>query len=477
MNLDTAETDFNNSCNTLVANLKLPPRLDDCRTAAADWRQGLEELNNNAAGLAPETLSISIQPGGPLNELTGLWNTYTSLFLANGDSLPLQYTINRNGEVLSIGLDGAANMFSDSSGCAGLLAVVSQGTLKEDGTSVLVNDYAGVLSCGVAAGDLAILITVAIAVHASTAEIAFVPKPTDQPKPAPAPSPVTPTPPTPSPPPPRNPCFSGRTQVQVQGIERTTRMDELRIGDAVLTADGTYSKIYSFGHKDATAVTNYLQVETKSMNDNDHLLEITWEHLIYAQDKTTQKIHLVAAGDLQVGDYLVKGKQGTSEIVSIRSVQYQGAYSPLTVAGNLLVNGVAASNYVTREWVDKTDLISYQTLHYLQHGATLPLRLYCHLKGGCKDETYDATTGFSPWVQFWYQVEQWQLGLWIALQVVFLLLLLVPASLVVFVGKLTDSASASTMAPHIAAALVGYWLWKKTKHPHSNSNSGKARQN
>jgi hypothetical protein len=71
--LDTAEADFEAGCNDLVSNLGLPARPQECKDAAADWRAGLEEINDNVAGLAPASLSIEVLPGDAGNELLGIW--------------------------------------------------------------------------------------------------------------------------------------------------------------------------------------------------------------------------------------------------------------------------------------------------------------------------------------------------------------------------------------------------------------------
>ena len=135
-----------------------------------------------------------------------------------------------------------------------------------------------------------------------------------------------------------------------------------------------------------------------------------------------------------------------------------GAYAPLTSSGDLLVNGVLVSNYVTREWLKDAPGVTGSMLHYLQHGAVLPYRIYCSFKaGGCEDETYEEKTGFSPWVQFWYRLEQWQLTVGGGLQEAFLGMLAVPAMLAVIVGKLLSS-SFNAFLLQGAAVILGLYL-------------------
>jgi len=175
-------------------------------------------------------------------------------------------------------------------------------------------------------------------------------------------------------------------------------MEDLQIGDKVLAADGAYSKVYSFGHYDPKAETKYVQVDTIAKQEP---LEISSDHLIYVRHGTAKK--LVPASGLKVGDYLMDGLD-SFKIISLKTTQRQGAFSPLTLSGSLIVNGYEVSCYVTRGWIKY--YVSAGYLFYLQHFGTLPLRAYCSLKN-CDQETYNATTGFNAYVQFWFGMEQW----------------------------------------------------------------------
>jgi len=184
-------------------------------------------------------------------------------------------------------------------------------------------------------------------------------------------------------------------------------MDALMIGDAVRVADGTFSMVYSFGHYEPHAKTEFVQIFTHS---SPVPLEITANHLLYTKSGKDSAMGLVPAGTIQVGDTLVATSLTQEALVhQIRYVTRTGAYSPLTTAGHLVVNGVIASNYVTRDWLP--NFMSYTMQQYMQHGAALPYQFYCAAVGGCNNETYNDVTGFSPYVQFWYGIEQWHLKL------------------------------------------------------------------
>ena len=291
------------------------------------------------------------------------------------------------------------------------------------------------------------------------------PQPTAAPTKAPVPAPALP---------PGLECFSGKSQVLVEMPEGSIvhkRMDALKIGDSVQTADGTFSKVYSFGHKVASSTTKYLQVFSAGM-DNAHPLEISTEHLIYTHDASKNTPVLVAAGDLRVGDSLVTAHGSPSTILWIREVQSQGLFSPITATGNLIVNGVLASSYVSRGWLK--DHVSGNTLHKFQHGAMLPLRLVCTMLVNCDAERYDETTGFSTWVHFWFTVEKWMLTLSPLPKTGFLLVLAFPAMLITLLGNLSDTPWHLSIV-HVVAAAIGYIVWKRANRTSKDDKAGKVK--
>jgi len=80
--------------------------------------------------------------------------------------------------------------------------------------------------------------------------------------------------------------------------------------------------------------------------------------------------------------------------------------------------------------------------------------------GACENETYEATTGFSPWVQFLYEWEQWQLHdiHWVA-RWIFLSILAMPALCFAIIGVVVATANISFV--QVAAAVIGCLIWKK----------------
>ena len=239
-------------------------------------------------------------------------------------------------------------------------------------------------------------------------------------------------------------------------------MDELRIGDDVLTADGTFSKVYSFGHFDAEAMTDYLQIQAEGM---DQPLEITPSHLLYLyKESTLRKATLVPAGDIKVGDSLVsaKGQPSVQVVVtSVRTVRRRGKYDPFTVTGDIVVNGVAASNYVSLPVFHGR--VSYDQQHWLEHAFVMPYRMYCGSRllvgnNGCENETYDETTGYSKYVMFWMLVHRWLESQDPVIESMFVYLLAVPGHWIVLE---LEHALLGNTAYLVAVIVLGYYFcWK-----------------
>jgi len=216
-------------------------------------------------------------------------------------------------------------------------------------------------------------------------------------------------------------CFSGHNLVDVKN-QGPTRMDQLQVGDFVRTEDGTYSKVYSFGHYAPHAEAEFLQIRAQPNTNNQKTsssilsLEITPNHLLYKMivqpEEGRSHKELVAARDIGVGDLLVTSHGQHAVVVSVGTVQRQGYFSPLTHSGDLMVSGIQASSYVMLDWIQPYVSSNNQFLFYYQHVGTLPLRAYCRMfSKACQHEAYHPTTGFNKWVHFWYTVEQALLSL------------------------------------------------------------------
>ena len=163
------------------------------------------------------------------------------------------------------------------------------------------------------------------------------------------------------------------------------RMDQLEIGDMVLTKEGTYDKVYSFGHLDRDRKTEFLHIQSEGVHHAP--LEITADHLVLVDS-----LGFVPAGQVKPGDRLVSTSTMTSTtsdtgtavvVLSVHKVQRHGMYAPFTTSGTIVVNGLIASNYIALPPVFQSH-ISFGEQHAWQHVAYTPYRVYCSWVVNCR---------------------------------------------------------------------------------------------
>lgn len=221
-------------------------------------------------------------------------------------------------------------------------------------------------------------------------------------------------------------CFS--KVVTVQTHKGPVTMQDLQIGDRVLTATGTYETVYAFGHYHPSQPAEFLQLHHSlgnSNNDNNiKALEVTADHLIFLRGKAAP----VPAQNIQVGDILRTGNaEETAVVTQITKVHRDGIYAPLTtLSGTLVVDGVVASSYIT---LDATNPNKQQLLndHQLIHMALSPYRLLCSgVSRTFCDTRFYMDNGMPHYAHFGMQLLNWLLGShwiitqWIGLSVIIL---------------------------------------------------------
>lgn len=169
----------------------------------------------------------------------------------------------------------------------------------------------------------------------------------------------------------------------------TIMMDELRVGDYVATAAGSFSRVFSLAHLHREVESDFLQIYT----DPSAILplEVTSDHLLFVNGKAQP------ASTVRPGDSLSSGN-----VVRIESIKRRGIYAPLTDAGELLVSGVRVSSYVQ---VMEGGTVANQ--HVLGHLLFSPVRLLCHAwPSYCAAETHD-TAGYSRLYAWLLHVTTW----------------------------------------------------------------------
>lgn len=177
-------------------------------------------------------------------------------------------------------------------------------------------------------------------------------------------------------------CFSGENKIDVLG-KGIVKMESLNIGDYVRVANGEFSQVYSFGHFDKTAPTDYLQFFS---DDGDNSpLEITADHMVYVSSGD-----VVRASEVKVGDQLLGHD---NKVAEIRTVKRYGVYAPVTFTGDIVVSGVVASSYVSL-----LETVSARIVNKASHITMGMHRLVCKFDFNlCQNETY-TNDGINDWI-------------------------------------------------------------------------------
>lgn len=191
-------------------------------------------------------------------------------------------------------------------------------------------------------------------------------------------------------------CFSEMATVQVQGASEPVSMADLSVGDFVLSNDGSYQQVYAWGHKSADQKATFVQLYTNS----EEPLELTGEHLVYVAGKTNP----VRADSVQTGDVL----EPNAEVRKIQQIQRKGVYTPLTTTGQIVVNNIHASSYISLQ-ADENVQIKGMNVPFLTqqngiHMALSPYRMVCQYVMECNTQNEN---GMPTFVDGGIQVIMW----------------------------------------------------------------------
>jgi hypothetical protein len=152
----------------------------------------------------------------------------------------------------------------------------------------------------------------------------------------------------------------------------------VKIGDYVRGGNGKFTRVYSLGHIDHAIEGNFLQIYAEGTMSP---LEITSSHMLFVSGKSA------LASQVVVGDML-----GEHRVKQISTVKRRGVYAPVTYSGDILVNGVLASCYVSL-----LDGVSARLQNPASHAVMSLHRMVCQFDVGvCESETY--TNGVSDWL-------------------------------------------------------------------------------
>eukprot|EP00188_Purpureofilum_apyrenoidigerum_P001057 Plantae.Rhodophyta-Purpureofilum_apyrenoidigerum.ctg154.p1 GENE.Plantae.Rhodophyta-Purpureofilum_apyrenoidigerum.ctg154~~Plantae.Rhodophyta-Purpureofilum_apyrenoidigerum.ctg154.p1 ORF type:complete len:573 (-),score=49.40 Plantae.Rhodophyta-Purpureofilum_apyrenoidigerum.ctg154:70-1788(-) len=130
-------------------------------------------------------------------------------------------------------------------------------------------------------------------------------------------------------------CFPADATVELSDGSRKA-MQDVGVGELVRVADGKYSPIYTWSHRDVLCLAKFLAFETEATS-----LAVTAGHYIVANQT------LVAASHVQVGDLLTLSNGSQARIVRRNEIVLQGLYNPHTLQGTIVVNECLVSTYTT----------------------------------------------------------------------------------------------------------------------------------
>ena len=166
-------------------------------------------------------------------------------------------------------------------------------------------------------------------------------------------------------------CFSGASTVDVEG-KGIVQIQDVQVGDRVLTSGSQYETVYSFGHYNTEDGGEYLQIHT---DDTKRPLELSDNHMVFVEGG-----RCIPASLLKRGDRVVLGSGDTALIRRINSVKRQGMYAPFTLSGTIVVDGVLASSFVAFQDSETLLLLDNSIVtpvshQWLAHTAETPRRL------------------------------------------------------------------------------------------------------
>jgi len=129
------------------------------------------------------------------------------------------------------------------------------------------------------------------------------------------------------------------------------KMNQIRFGDRIATFDSKgekkFSTVYSFGTAYPNRTIEAVQIHLGATN-----ITLSSSHLLFASKTDDEKPIAIPASSITSDMYLWKEFNGNgvlkpAKVTGVNNVWRTGFYNPWTQSGTLIVNGVAASAYVS----------------------------------------------------------------------------------------------------------------------------------
>jgi len=165
-------------------------------------------------------------------------------------------------------------------------------------------------------------------------------------------------------------CFPADGMVVTpQGMKK---MSELRLGDKVrvVNANGSvqWSDVCAWAHREPTKVAKYLNLTTANSGrqikiSEDHLLAVVQDGKVeYLPAGEVKPGHTVLACDMTPNPASGRVQVWSEQVQRVDQVEMMGVYAPVTTAGTIAVDGLAASCYASTR------------SHRMAHAALKPMR-------------------------------------------------------------------------------------------------------
>lgn len=128
-------------------------------------------------------------------------------------------------------------------------------------------------------------------------------------------------------------CFAASASLQLEnGVVK--KMEDIQVGDRVKVDVDTFSDVFAFSHLVKNDVSSFVRIEA-----GEHAIELTAGHYLPLNGRLT------VAGQAKLGDVLLLGNGTNAPIDEIRLVKRRGLYSPQTLHGNIVIDGIVASTH------------------------------------------------------------------------------------------------------------------------------------
>lgn len=127
-------------------------------------------------------------------------------------------------------------------------------------------------------------------------------------------------------------CFPGESVVTLKNGGRRS-MQELSVGDIVQVDGSRYAPIYAFTHRDANAISKFVEIGT----DSGLTLTASAGHYIMANGRAT------IAAKIKAGYTLRTANATITRVVRTRRVVCKGLFNPMTIGGLIVVDGIVST--------------------------------------------------------------------------------------------------------------------------------------